>query len=138
MAAKQIYSTSYIHGQRPQKYRPESSEHLQIDKIFEEMQNKSFAQNPKSSLPPDPVQNLLNQGHMVKEIELFVNEHFSQLTDEIEKEYYIQKGRDVSNPDWTIYRDVTKSLITIEQLDIKMSKQTIIEIRRPLAWRRRP
>jgi hypothetical protein len=130
MAAKQIYSTSYIHGQRPQKYRPESSEHLQIDKIFEEMQNKSFAQNPKSSLPPDP--------DMVKEIELFVNEHFSQLTDEIEKEYYIQKGRDVSNPDWTIYRDVTKSLITIEQLDIKMSKQTIIEIRRPLAWRRRP
>ena len=116
------YSSGYIHNQRPKRYRPEDREQLQIGAIFEEMRLKCFSRDDRSRLPQNRVQNLIDEGKMVKEIELFLEEHFPYLIVEIEEEFNAQAKRRPNYPAWKIYRNVAKEEINRNQFDIVENK----------------
>jgi hypothetical protein len=118
MAMHNYLTKSYIHAQRPLRFRPESREHLDIREIFKEMATKCNSRHNESSLTSNPVQKLLDQGKMVEGIKHFIKTNFSDLEEDIEFSFILQRRRNEIDPPWEIYQEIAITLIIKLQQEI--------------------
>jgi hypothetical protein len=124
MAMHNHLTKSYIHAQRPLRFRPESREHLDIREIFKEMTAKCNSRNNESSLTSNQVQKLLDQGKVVEGIEHFVKTNFPDLEEDIEFNFILQRRRNEIDPPWEIYQKIATTLIIKLQQEILEENET--------------